>query len=88
MSQVGSITIMAPGEMADALLACLRDKVAELYKVVIAEPDSNHVHVTDQSSGIDDLPAFLDVHLDECAQMLGVPNRRAHLLVDRPGSKR
>ena len=86
MAQVGSITIKALGETADELLSCLRDKVAELYKVVIAEPDGTHVHVADQSGGIDDLHAFLDLHLDECAQMLGVPNRRAHLLVDQPGS--
>jgi hypothetical protein len=82
MSQTGSITVVAQGEPADKLLDCLREKVAEYYQVEVDQPDGAHVHVSDPSDSVNDLPAFLDEHLDACAQMLGIPNRGAHLLVD------
>jgi hypothetical protein len=81
MAQTGSITVMAHGEPADQLLACLRARVAA-YNVGTGEPDGPHVLVTNSSGSVDDLQRFLDAHLDQCAQQLGVPNRRDHLLVD------
>ena len=51
MQQAGSITIMAHDEPAAQLLSCLREHVREL-KVGIAEPDGNHVWVTDHSASV------------------------------------
>ena len=82
--QVGSITIVAQGETAEQLLACLRDKV-DKFNVAVAPAAGDHVHVNDRAGGIKDLQAFPDHHLNECAQTLGVPDWSRHLLVDPAG---
>ena len=67
MQQAGSITIMAHDEPAAQLLSCLREHVREL-KVGIAEPDGNHVWVTDHSGSVASLPDLLEERLDQCEQ--------------------
>lgn len=72
---------MDPSRPREALrlLDCLRGKVAELYRVGIVGPDDGRVLVTDQAGSVDNLPAFLDEMLDQCAQAMGIPDRKSHL---------
>jgi hypothetical protein len=83
MQQVATITIVAPSDHDDAhrLLHCLRENFREL-RVEIAEPDGNHVLVTDHSGSVASLPGLLEERLDQCGQDLGISNWREHLLVD------
>lgn len=83
MQQVATITIVAPSDHDDAhrLLHCLRENFREL-RVEIAEPDGNHVLVTDHSGSVASLPDLLEERLDQCGQDLGISNRGEHLLVD------
>jgi hypothetical protein len=83
MHQVATITIVAPSDPDDAhrLLHCLRENFREL-RVEIAEPDGNHVLVTDHSGSVASLPDLLDEQLDQCAHDLAISDRREHLLVD------
>jgi hypothetical protein len=84
MQQVATITIVAPSDHDDAhlLLDCLREKFREL-RVEIAEPDGNHVLVTDHSGSVASLPDLLEERLDRCGQALGVSDWRDRLLVGR-----
>ncbi|MDQ5874914.1 MAG: hypothetical protein M3526_05975 [Actinomycetota bacterium] len=81
MQQAGSITIMAHDEPAAQLLSCLREHVREL-KVGIAEPDGNHVWVTDHSGSVASLADLLEERLDQCGQTLEISDWREHLRVD------
>jgi ABC-type Zn2+ transport system substrate-binding protein/surface adhesin len=81
MQQAGSITIMAHDEPAAQLLSCLRENVREL-KVEIAEPDGNHVWITDHSGSVASLPDLLEERLDQCGQTLGISDWQEHLRVD------
>jgi hypothetical protein len=83
MQQVATITIVAPSDPDDAhrLLHCLRESFREL-RVEIAEPDGNHVWVTDHSGSVASLPDLLDERLDQCGHDLGIPDRREHLRID------
>jgi hypothetical protein len=83
MQQVATMTIVALSDHDNAhrLLHCLRENFREL-RVEIAEPDGNHVLVTDHSGSVASLPDLLEERLDQCGQDLGISNRREHLLVD------
>jgi len=87
MQQVATITIVAPSDHDDAhrLLHCLRENFREL-RVEIAEPDGNHVLVTDHSGSVASLPDLLEERLDQCGQDLGISNRREHLLRRPPAA--
>jgi hypothetical protein len=84
MQQVATITIVAPSDPDDAhrLLHCLRENFREL-RVEIAEPDGNHVLVTDHSGSVASLSDLLEERLDQCGQALEISHWRDHLLVDR-----
>jgi hypothetical protein len=83
MQQAGSITIVADDEPATQLLSCLRENLREL-RVGIAEPDGNHVLVTDHSGSAASLLNLLEERLDQCGRTLGIPDWTQHLLLDRP----
>jgi hypothetical protein len=83
MQQVATITIVAPSDPDDAhrLLHCLRENFREL-RVEIAEPDGNHVRVTDHSGSVASLSDLLEERLDQCGHDLGISDWGEHLLVD------
>ena len=84
MQQVATITLVAPSDHDEAhrLLHCLRENLKEL-RVEIAEPDGNHVLVTDHSGSVSSLPDFLEERLERCSQALGIADWTRHLHVDR-----
>jgi hypothetical protein len=83
MHQVATMTIVAPSDPDDAhrLLHCVRENFREL-RVEIAEPDGNHVRVTDHSGSVARLSDLLEERLDQCGQALEISHWRDHLLVD------
>jgi hypothetical protein len=72
---------MADDEPAAELLSCLREHLREL-RVEIAEPDGNHVLVTDHSGSVASLPDLLEERLDQCGRDLGISDWGEHLRVD------
>lgn len=80
MASVATIAIQTPGGNADALLACLRDRLAP-DGVTVRDPDAGDVLVYDPADR--DLPGLIEETLDECAKNAGL-NWSDHFAVLRP----
>jgi hypothetical protein len=82
MGEIASIAIIDRGETSDALITCLRTRVAD-FNVAIATPDAQCVLVANPTASVTGLGHFLEEKLHECAQDLKV-DWTQFLAVQRP----
>jgi len=86
MVKVARIVVQAPGERADALLACLREAIAPDGVTVHDSVHRGDVVVTDADDRVSGrLHDYLVDALDECTRQAGA-EWREHLSVSQPES--